>query len=143
MKNMYKYDMGIFPRRLYICYKPDLEEFANTFYGVNPDENGIIDITPSYLDQRYRGSTIIDCAGVAMREDDELGVMMTVWEPSQVTPSSIAHEAAHFAFYLCEDLGIEATNFRNSEAFAYIVGWCVNKFNESFADYKKKNRNWK
>ena len=79
MKNLYKYDMGIFPRRLYICYKPDLEEFANTFYGVNPDENGIIDITPSYLDQRYRGSTIIDCAGVAMREDDELGVNSVVF----------------------------------------------------------------
>lgn len=143
MKNLYTYEMGIYPRKLYICYKPDIEEFTRTFYGVNPDEVGIVDITPAYLEQRYQGTTAIDCAGVATREGDELGVMMTVWEPSLVTPWSIAHEAAHFAFYLCEDLGIEATNFRNSEAFAYIVEWCANKFYESFADYKKRNRNWK
>lgn len=143
MKNLYKYEMGVFPRSLYICYKPDLEEFADKFYGVNPDNIGVIDVTPAILEERYHGTTIIDCAGVATREDNELGIMMTVWKPAEVTPGSIAHEATHFAFYLCEDLGIEATNFKNSEAFAYIAEWCANRFYESFADYKKKNRNWK
>ena len=143
MKNLYEYKMDIFPRALYICYKPDVEEFSRMFYGVNPDEPGVVDITPAYLDSRYQGTTVIDCAGVATREDHKMGIMMTVWEPGLLTPASMAHEAAHFAFYLCDDLGIEASSFKGSETFAYIVEWCVNRFCESFADYKKKNKNWR
>lgn len=129
MKNkLYEFNAVIYPFRLWVGITPEYETISKKFYGLNSDMERV-DITKTAFSFNTT-FTIARTAIVSSKRDGWVGCLVRILQPNKMGVKCIAHEAAHCADFVCEELGITRGGFDDGEAYAYLVGWvseCIQK----------------
>ena len=115
--NLIEYNATIYPRKLWVMYKPTLDEINESFI------QGEQELKDSQYKILKENSAAITCC-VFNKKGLYKGCLIIIFR--KPTINTIAHESVHFADYIFEDLGIVKQNFsENNESYAYLVGWCA------------------
>ena len=115
--NLIEYDVTIYPRKLWVMYKPTLDDINSNFTSEgNP-------LGESQYNEFLENSKAITCP-VIENSKSLKGCLIVLFRKPEI--ETIAHESVHFADYVCQELGITTQNFDESnEHYAYLVGWCA------------------
>lgn len=85
--------------------------------------------TLEYLD--IETDDALPCAGCAQRiVNKRTGGRIYLLGLFEAEPGTLAHEVAHIAFYVFEDVGAAALDGKCNEAYCYLLGWLVWKIKE-------------
>lgn len=119
-KGYYVYDMGMYPRKLYVCPNGAAcaKDIANAFHRVSGASLDSEKMFP-------RESTV---AATTMHEverntDKAVGAMVAFYDAKQMTGRMICHEGFHVMDGVMWALGIERDEDANNEHLAYLLDW--------------------
>ena len=116
---LYAFDPVIYPRKLWILYRPSLETINKYFVLKDGSE---------YLKEDY--DDLIDTSNgeltsVIYREGELYGGLIIF--NKKPTLGVILHESIHFCDYLYEEIGALSQSFSNkNEPYAYLAEWVGN-----------------
>lgn len=123
---IYEFDPVIYPTRLWVCKKPNVEDISDMFYPFNTEGEQIDSFGDvfEYDFGRYANTMIVGNKDSRMR-----GCLVSIFLPNQCGAGVCAHEALHYVAYLREQFGIPLGNFDTSEPMAYLIQWVTNCIN--------------
>ena len=116
---LYSFDPVIYPRKLWILYRPSLETINKYF---------VLKDRSEYTKEDYddlTGTSKGELSSVIYK-DGELygGLIIFTLKP---TIGTITHECMHFCDYLYEEIGALSQSFSNkNEPYAYLAEWVGN-----------------
>ena len=124
---IHEFDPVIYPTRIWVAVNPSFESVSEKFYHLNSNvERG--DFEHEHFDPLH--TTIARTYPVSIKGEGWMGLLVGIYKKKNCNTVTIAHESAHCADWICEQLGITTGSFNNGEAYAYLVGWiagCIEK----------------
>ena len=114
--NIHEFDMGIYPRKLWVVKTNNPILIRDFFYdgdGAELSGNQTFDNISAFV------------LKVIQKETMDFGYIVCVIQ--KIGISTIAHEATHVTLLMCEDLGLQITNDTSNEHIAYLNGWISDK----------------
>lgn len=124
LKSLVELNPLIYPTRIWIGFKLTDAEIAQVFWGL--DENNYrIDISndTSGTDDLK----IASCYPVSHKVTGWRGIVLNIHRPNMMSAGVVAHEAEHIICWICEQFGIQANTYDNSEPRAYLMQWLVDE----------------
>lgn len=123
MCKVYEFDPVIFPTRVWVVVKPDVDEMSKIFYALDEAGETIDDDMDkdTFDDQRTVAQTTL----VQDRETGYEGCLVAILRPKEVTPGIAGHEASHCTDYICDSFGIKSSTWDTGETRAYYLQWVV------------------
>ena len=120
---------NIYPRTFWIanCSKEHPRELTKkfNFYDNTPGWQELATGINNELDNASFTS-IAACYPVEEKATGKIGVILTIFQTSEMDSSLIAHESVHIADYFYEACGCNSEDFTDgNEAYAYLVGWAA------------------
>lgn len=124
----------IYPFKIWVTTNPDHKLIIDNFYGLDSDYNLFEIEEKQLIKNRFIIATTF---AVVSKLVSQSGLLIVIKLPTKMDAETIAHESAHCADYICENLGIVSRTFDDGEAYAYLLGWIVGEIT------KLKKRNFK
>lgn len=119
---IYEFDPVIYPFRLWVAVRPNVEPIAEKFYNLDTSMN-LLPVTPEYFyKNRFSVATTYPMED---KKSGYLGCLISIWRPKDLSSSKIAHESSHVTDYLCDVLGVNGFTLDGGEARAYFIEWVV------------------
>lgn len=117
-----KYEMGIYPRTLWVCKNVTNEDINKKFEVKDPTK---IDVSYTFawlcIDKRTGNyGYIVNISDYTLKRKDMSEII-----------KDISHESEHVKIMLFDEIGQEET-YNGQEASAYLVGWVASKVYKTF-----------
>lgn len=122
------YEIGVYPRRLWVVIGDDMNEIKKTFTYQNGDE---IDLS-NEIDL-----SLAMTISVTHKKTGKFGCLVWFSDTSEMSADIVAHESVHAALSVFNAVQCYVT-YDNQEPFAYLVSWMVGKIQESKEKCLKK-----
>lgn len=119
---IHEFDSIIYPTRLWVGINTPLEDLQEKFYALT-DKDEVMDFDASILE--FKSTCFATCFPVGEKKSGWKGVYCHIQRPKDLRAGVMAHEAEHFVCWLCKKLGIESTEFDDSEPRTYLIQWAV------------------
>lgn len=123
---IYEFNPVIYPGRLWVCKKPNVEDVSALFYPFNNDGERVDNFGEVF---DYRSGKYANTVIVGNKESGNRGCLVSIFLPGQCGAGVCAHEALHYVAYLSEQLDIPLGTFDRSEPLAYLEQWATNCIN--------------
>lgn len=121
--DIYEFDPVIYPTRLWVCKKPNVEDVSKLFYPFN-NYGEMVDSFGNVFE--YDGGKFANTLIVGNKESRMRGSLVAIFQPNQCGAGVCAHEALHYIAYLSEQFDIPLGGFDKSEPLAYLEQWATN-----------------
>lgn len=120
---IYEFDPVIYPTRLWVCKKPNVEDVSELFYPFNNDGEQVDSFGDVFeYDAGKYANTVI----VGNKESRMRGCLVSIFLPGSCGAGVCSHEALHYIAYLSEQFDIPLGGFDTSEPLAYLEQWATN-----------------
>lgn len=119
---IYEFDPVIYPIRLWVSKKPNVEFVSSLFYPCNNDGEVVADFDGAFSGIGVSMSTVL----VVLKKSSQRGCLVAILWPNVCGAGVCSHEALHFVAYVAGDLGIKLGDFEYSEPLAYLEQWATN-----------------
>ena len=117
---IYEYDNGIYPMTLCVVKDATFEEVSSMF----TDHEG----KPLAMEDYDNANAAVTRA---LKDDYKTSL---IWLIKDIDVGIIAHECAHVANMIFEEIGCAVPSWGNDEPYCYLLQWLVNKTHEAWQD---------
>lgn len=120
---IHRFYSDVYPPCVFVVVDNRLEELKESFEELNGRELDLSDITLTTAAFVYPNL-------VRNKKDDYYGFVIVFKNRGKLTMDRVAHEAAHAAFFIADELGLKYHRGECNEEFAYLIGWiadCIDK----------------
>ena len=118
---IYKFDPVIYPFKLLVTKRFDIEEMKEKYRSVNA-ENKIVPIT----DELDTDETVTARLLNLVDNDDKMYYVLILFRPKAIGCGVCTHEAVHCANAYLQYIGNSPAKAYDDEVYAYFAGWVSN-----------------
>ncbi len=128
------YDPVIYPRLFWVAHGLEGLNKIFTFCSMGDLNHE----KPGAYEQLLQNIGVLVTCPVIHKSSGRYGVITVIIHPEELIAGDEAHEAAHVADYMFEQLGMYSQDFSASnEPYAYLVGWAAGCISKTIINIKK------
>ena len=120
MCKIYEFDPVIYPTKVWISIKPDIDDLDEVMYALDDDGETLAEFPKDTFDAN---TAIAETVIVQRKSTNEEGCLVAILRPREMTPGVAGHEASHCTDWLCDTFGIYSHTFETGEARSYYLQW--------------------
>lgn len=117
---IYEYQMGIYPRRLWVTFDATPDELNDMFPSGGTDDKPFVEL-PKYANADV--NRVVD-------NNKHGGFLVRFFCREVVNMGIVAHESNHIADEVWDYIGAEV-DLKNNEPHSYLVGWVASRIEDS------------